>query len=188
MALEKTHLADPKALRAYAHPLRLSLVSLLRREGPQTATQAAAALGESVPGCSFHLRQLAKYGLVERAPGADNRERPWRATTTYTSWDDASEDPEVRAATDQLTSVILGRYFEQAQAWLRHRSAEPRRWRAVTGISDDSMHLTAKELTTIGEQIAAIFEPYQARRTDPRLRPRGSRRVTFVNIVMTSEK
>jgi hypothetical protein len=34
-------LTDPRALRAVAHPLRLRLVGLLRREGPLTATQAA---------------------------------------------------------------------------------------------------------------------------------------------------
>ena len=33
-------LTDPRALRALAHPVRLTLVSVLRREGPLTATQA----------------------------------------------------------------------------------------------------------------------------------------------------
>ena len=42
----------------------MSLLGLLRREGPMTATQAAAELGESVPNCSFHLRQLDQYGLA----------------------------------------------------------------------------------------------------------------------------
>src|SRR4051812_2136027 len=58
-------LDDPRALRAYAHPLRLSLIGMLRRNGPMTATQCAAVLDENVPNCSFHLRQLAKYGLAE---------------------------------------------------------------------------------------------------------------------------
>ena len=80
MSLPEVKLSDPKALRGYAHPLRMALIGLLRQQGPMTATQAAERLGESVPNCSFHLRQLAKYGLAERAPGADARERPWRAT------------------------------------------------------------------------------------------------------------
>ncbi|MGH3152377.1 MAG: winged helix-turn-helix domain-containing protein, partial [Streptosporangiaceae bacterium] len=62
-------LTDARALRAYAHPVRMKLVGLLRTEGPLTATRAAELLGESTGTCSFHLRQLAKYGLVEEAGG-----------------------------------------------------------------------------------------------------------------------
>ena len=64
-----TRLTDPRALRAYAHPVRMRLMGLLRTEGPLTATRAADLLGESSGTCSFHLRQLAKYGLVEEAEG-----------------------------------------------------------------------------------------------------------------------
>src|SRR2546426_926461 len=78
--LSSVRLTDPRALRAYAHPTRIELVGLLRRQGPLTATQAAGLIGESVAGCSFHLRQLAKYGLVEEAGGGRGREKPWRAT------------------------------------------------------------------------------------------------------------
>jgi len=31
-------LTGPQALRAYAHPTRLTLMALLRQDGPQTAT------------------------------------------------------------------------------------------------------------------------------------------------------
>src|SRR5580693_2977014 len=85
-AARSVRLTDPRALRAYAHPTRMALVALLRRDGPQTATQAALATGESVASCSFHLRQLAKYGLVEEA-GGRGREKPWRATAMFTDFD-----------------------------------------------------------------------------------------------------
>src|ERR687889_2788790 len=100
MTLSQVKLEDPRSLRAYAHPLRLSLIGLLRGSGPMTATRAAAELGETVPNCSFHLRQLAKYGLVERVPGADARERPWRATAFFTTWEGGTDDPEYQAAVD----------------------------------------------------------------------------------------
>src|SRR6516164_10072494 len=90
-------MTDPRALRALAHPLRLSLLGMLRTEGPLTATQAGELLGESSASCSFHLRQLAKYGLVEETGGGQGRERPWRATAMYTSWPDYAEDPKVDA-------------------------------------------------------------------------------------------
>src|SRR6202034_1371981 len=81
-----TRLTDARALRAYAHPVRMKLVGLLRTEGPLTATRAGELLGESSGTCSFHLRQLAKYGLVEEAGGGTGRQKPWRATTTSTDW------------------------------------------------------------------------------------------------------
>src|SRR3954468_13206510 len=121
---DSIELNDARSLRAYAHPLRMRLIGLLRTEGPMTATQAAARLGDNVPNCSFHLRQLAKYGLVERAPGADQRERPWQATAQYTSWDDDSDDPAIKAAADQLNSVVLGQYVERAQEYLATRAGE----------------------------------------------------------------
>ena len=157
MTLSQVKLDDPRSLRAYAHPLRLSLIGLLRGSGPMTATRAAAELGETVPNCSFHLRQLAKYGLVERAPGADARERPWRATADSTSWDDASEDPEMKSATDQLNAVILGQYVRRAEEYLATRTAEPAEWRAAAGFGDAVVHVTAQELTELTTQVEALF-------------------------------
>ena len=55
-------MASPVTRRASS-----SLLGLLRRSGPLTATQAAAELGDSVPNCSFHLRQLARGELAGSA-------------------------------------------------------------------------------------------------------------------------
>src|SRR6476659_5694344 len=92
---EKTlTLTDPRALRALAHPTRLKLVGLLRKHGPLTATQAGVLLDEVPASASFHLRQLAKYGLVEEAPGGRGRERPWRSSAAITSWANVGDTPE----------------------------------------------------------------------------------------------
>ena len=42
-----TRLTDPRALRAYAHPVRMKLVGLLRAHGSLTATKAGELIGES---------------------------------------------------------------------------------------------------------------------------------------------
>jgi hypothetical protein len=60
------------ALRGLAHPIRLQLLAQL------TSTRAGALTGETVANCSFHLRQLAKYGFVEATAGDDRRHHPWR--------------------------------------------------------------------------------------------------------------
>jgi predicted ArsR family transcriptional regulator len=183
----RSELRDAQAMRAYAHPLRRKLVVLLRRFGPQTATQAAKALNDNVPNCSFHLRQLAKYGLVERVEGSDNRERPWRATTMATSWDDSTEDPERRAAADHLVANIVSGYFDMARDWLRDRDRETTEWRKVTGISDQTLHVTAEELGGVIDDIDAIVRKYLDRQTDASLRPEGSRAINLVQLVMPWE-
>lgn len=66
------------ALRGLAHPIRLQLLALLADERQLTSTRASALTGETVANCSFHLRQLAKYGFVEATDGDDRRHHPWR--------------------------------------------------------------------------------------------------------------
>ena len=177
-------LTDPRTLRAYAHPLRMRLIGLLRSGGPMTATQAAARLDDNVPNCSFHLRQLAKYGFVERVPGADGRERPWRATTRDTSWDDDSDDPALKAATDQLNSVMLALYVQYAQDYLAVRGDEPVEWRAAAGFGDALLYVTATELRELTEEVDALLARYDERVADPARRPPGSRPVQIIQMAV----
>ena len=67
--VEPRRLTDPRAMRAVAHPVRIALLEVLGTEGPLTATQAGEHIGESPTTCSFHLRQLAKYGFIEEVEG-----------------------------------------------------------------------------------------------------------------------
>ncbi|BFO21324.1 hypothetical protein SHKM778_77120 [Streptomyces sp. KM77-8] len=58
----------------------MRLLNTLRRNGPATASQLAARLGESSGATSYHLRQLAAHGFVEDAPEhGKGRERWWKA-------------------------------------------------------------------------------------------------------------
>ena len=177
-------LDEATALRAYAHPLRLKLIGLLRSEGPMTATQAAARLADTVPNCSFHLRQLAKYGLAERSPGADARERPWRATAQYTAWDSDSADPAVRAAAGQLETAILGEYTQRVRDYLARRSDEPGEWRGATGLGDVLAHVTAAELAQLMAELDALMARFDDRLEDPARRPAGARPVQIMRMAV----
>src|ERR1700750_1052640 len=114
-------LTDPRAMRAYAHPVRMALIGLLRTEGPLTATQAAARLGESSGTCSFHLRQLAKYGFCEEGGGGHGREKPWRATAFSTNWSTSIENPELSDAQRQLDATVVQHYMTRVARWLADR-------------------------------------------------------------------
>lgn len=66
-------------LKAYAHPTRRDVLSLLHRRDRLRAADIAEALGVSASTASFHLRVLADAGLIEEAPehARDRRDRVW---------------------------------------------------------------------------------------------------------------
>jgi DNA-binding transcriptional ArsR family regulator len=175
-------LTDPRALRAVAHPTRLKLIALLRRLGPLTATQAGERIGESPAGCSFHLRSLAKWGLVEEAGGGRGRERPWQATANGHEWAAHGPSEEVDEAGDLLTRVVVQRWFEEAQQWVDRRHQEPREWDEAAIFGDRMIAVTPAEMAEIDGKIAALLEPYMKRVGRPEGVPEGARNVTFVNL------
>ena len=182
-----TRLTDPRALRAYAHPVRMKLVGLLRTEGPLTATRAAELLGESSGTCSFHLRQLAKYGLVEEAGGGTGRQKPWRATTMATAWSSVADTPEQAAATGLLQTVIAERYFEMLMHWLEASPDQPPEWQEAAWLGDQILYVTVDELSELGRQVEQLVDKYVERQVKPELRPPDARRVSYLHIAFPSE-
>jgi hypothetical protein len=158
------------------------LAALLRRDGPQTATQAAKAIGESVASCSFHLRQMAKYGLVEQAGGGRGREKPWRATAMFTDWDHGAEDPVAAAAAQALQLALAEQYFELTARWLTAQSGEPAEWREAAQFGDTLLYLTAAELGELGGKVQSLVQPYLDRLEDATERPAGARPVMLLRL------
>lgn len=179
---ETTWLSDPRQLRAYAHPLRMALVGLLRREGSLTATRAAALLNESVANCSFHLRQLAKHGLVEQAGGGRGREKPWRATARYTTWPHHSGERGLDTAANELQRAVLQRYFQLASRSVDDLEAESPEWKRAVHFDDHILFATPEELTAITDVVLDAVRPFLARADHPDRRPPGARPVCLVHL------
>lgn len=80
---EPQQIADPRALKALTHPMRMRLIGELATRGACRAVDLANALGQPANSVSFHLRQLARYGLVEEDTGhsTDRREHWWRTAS-----------------------------------------------------------------------------------------------------------
>lgn len=149
---------DPQAIRALAHPLRLDLIELLSAIGPATAATCARHLGTGQASCSFHLRQLAKYGYVEQAPETgDRRERPWRLTDTR------QDIGEQGPAADEMSRVFVEREAVRILDSIASRADEPQRWRDATFLSGATLPVTAEELAAIRDGIEAVLEPYADR-------------------------
>jgi DNA-binding transcriptional ArsR family regulator len=171
---EPRRLTDPRAMRAVAHPVRIALLEVLGTEGPLTATQAGELIGESPTTCSFHLRQLAKYGFIEEVEGVAGRRRPWRLIHTGLSFSDVSDDPETRLAATALTRVLHDFYLDRLKEGLALRRDTPTEWQKATGADEFLLYVTVDELQALNEQMLALVQPFVERIGNPKTRPRGS--------------
>ncbi|MDT0166807.1 helix-turn-helix domain-containing protein [Actinotalea sp. AC32] len=174
---------DPSSLKAYAHPLRLQIIRHLNDHGPSTATELASVLGESTGQTSYHLRQLARHGLVEDVPErGKGRERWWRSSSIDV---DAAtlleEDPGVADAARLLLTTVVQHRAAALDRWL-NRGEVPVEWRQSMH-TELTMQLDADELTRLNEEAQAFFEPWvrlsAQRRDDPAWADRPRVRVYY---------
>ena len=151
-------LDDPRALRALAHPTRLALLDRLA-EGPATATAAGAAVGISASAASYHLRALAKWGLVTEAEGGRGRERPWRAAGFAFEPAD-HQSAAAAAAVSVLSAQIVDRGNRETMNFLEAESRLPTPWRRASRVSNTTLQVTAAEAAEIGEKLDELLTPY----------------------------
>ena len=165
---------DPRTLRALAHPVRIALIEALRLGGAMTATELGEEIGESPTTCSFHLRQLARYGFVEEAGGGKGRARPWRMTSIGMEIP-AVDDPETTIAAATVARLFRERQLDRYRTWQETNATYPLEWREAAGDSQLLFYLTAEELRQLNEELRALVGPrFRERLTDPSLRPPGA--------------
>ncbi|WP_166351932.1 winged helix-turn-helix domain-containing protein [Phytoactinopolyspora limicola] len=182
---EPRELRDPAELRALAHPVRLAILELLITNGPSTATELAEQLGDESPAnCSWHLRQLNRYGFIEEAGTGPGRQRRWRVIPQPTSFGPTSDDtPELTHAIDAADEVMLGREIAVLRAWQSTRRDEPEQWRDASFALNSHAWLTADEMAAFQTEFKELLARHsipQADRLDPATRPAGARHVRLV--------
>lgn len=158
-----TVVSTSDALRAIAHPLRMRLIGLLRRHGPSTASRLGREVGESSGSTSYHLRQLARYGLVELDPEQPNRrDKLWRAVHDATDVDVGSleDDPAGRAALGRLVQMQVERFGRHAAAATQLPADELRVWGPAMASSDASTRLTPQMLTELRDELLRVVSEW----------------------------
>lgn len=173
---------DPRMMRALAHPARLAIMDILRREGPASATELAPRVGISPSAASWHLRHLAGFGLVrDGEPHPDGRARRWEAAVRGFRFDTPADTDDAEGFTAART--LMREMMAHALAFPGHWLAdiEPgleAEWSRAAGMSDTRVVVDAAELAAIWDAIEEVLAPYVNR--DAGERPAGSRGVRLM--------
>jgi DNA-binding transcriptional ArsR family regulator len=166
---------DAQTMRALAHPVRIALMEALSLHGPMTATEVGDLISESATTCSFHLRQLSKYGFVEEAGGGKGRSRPWKMSSIGMRMSATHDDPETALAAGALAGMFRDRQLKRYQNWRETRTSYPQEWQGAASDSEFVTYLTAGELRELNDEISdLLLSRFKDRLTDPAQRPAGA--------------
>ncbi|WP_298347423.1 helix-turn-helix domain-containing protein [Ferrimicrobium sp.] len=196
MALEKTavnpetkRLTDAQTMRALTHPVRIALLEVLAVHQSLTATQAGELLQETPTTCSFHLRQLAKYGFVEEAtPGkGKGRQRPWKLVHMGFTIQGEDLDAEGHIAADVLTQMFFRRALGRFEHWQRIHGSYPGEWDRASAADQTGLFVTATELAEVNAKVREVLATYRDRLVDPSLRPNDARLIEVLYLAYPVE-
>jgi DNA-binding transcriptional ArsR family regulator len=167
-------LEEPGAIRALAHPARLTIVDELYQGIERTASELAELTGLSASAMSYHLRALERWGVVERGEArVDARERPWRASGRSLSF---VSDADSAAAVDVIAAGYLQQLRDELRRWALVERDETATWREAAGVRRSFLWLTEDEAGAFSTELRAVVDRYVADR-DAARHPAGTRRV-----------
>jgi predicted ArsR family transcriptional regulator len=153
---------DLGMLRALSHPRRQAILQQLSMHGPATSASLARDLGWNTGATSYHLRELARYGLVEELPErAHGRERWWRHVPRDLRFPRRSQQTaETRAVVDEMNRLGFTSDLEtfvrvQAEADLDGG------WGDAFPYSRGTVRVTLEELVEFFEEYIALLKRYQ---------------------------
>ena len=161
---ERRVINDIDAMRALAHPQRVAILSYLLSGPARTATECAAEVGGSASACSYHLRELERFGLVERAEASDDgRTRPWRAAAVgYSIGESIDAPPAARAAGLALSRAELAENRRLIERFLAAGESLDDAWRSASDFHTFELMVSPSELVELNEKVAALLRDYRA--------------------------
>jgi predicted ArsR family transcriptional regulator len=156
--------SDPRVLRAIAHPMRQRVLGELVAAGHLRAADVAEVLDIPANQASFHLRQLAKYGLVEPAPelARDGRDRVWKPVHEHglnLHVEEMAKGPGGKAA----VAVWRRQAASTAKAAVDRAYAHRKTRDAHVMISDEWIRLTRAEAKELADELIALQARWQDR-------------------------
>ena len=155
-------MTDVRMLRGIAHPMRNRILEEMSAGGPMRAADVAERLGIPANQASFHLRQLAKYGLVEDAPelARDGRDRVWRVTFESglsVNLDDLAVQDGGKAA----VTVFRKQWTADAHAAIDRADRPDRQKDAMVAVSTHAVRLTKDEARALANEISDLVDGWR---------------------------
>jgi DNA-binding transcriptional ArsR family regulator len=186
MAKTKRFEMDAAGLKALAHPMRVRIHQILALRGRVSVTSLAEELGESTGATSYHLRQLARHGLVEQCdpPEGGGRQRWWRMAVDeiHMSGFDFLEKAETREAVGFLLREYQADRSRKLANWYATATQWPAEWQKASSDMDGRLELNPKQTRALADELAALLERYRE------LKPgRGARKVDVQYAVFPSD-
>jgi DNA-binding transcriptional ArsR family regulator len=167
---------DAGALKALAHPMRVRINQILALRGQVSVTSLAEELGESTGATSYHLRQLARHGLVEQCdpPEGGGRQRWWRMAVDeiHMSGFDFMRNSDTREAVGFLLREYNADRTRKLANWYTTATEWPPEWQQASSDMDGRLDLNAKQTRALADELGALIDKYH------KLKPgRGARKV-----------
>ncbi len=156
--------SDPRMLRGIAHPVRGRILDEIEAGGPMRAADVAKRIDIPANQASFHLRQLAKYGLVEEAPelARDGRDRVWRSRYEgglSVNLGELAEQPGGKAA----VAVFRKSWLAEAHGMI-DRADQPERLKdAMVAVSQTALRLTKADAKKFTEDLNELVERWRVK-------------------------
>src|SRR4051812_12452567 len=165
---------DAAALKALAHPLRVQILRLLDVRDQMSVTGLAAELGETTGAISYHLRQLARHGLVEEgdADGPEESDGPRAVGRRRRLWRMAVDEIHISGhafLTDPDTKEAAGfllREFESSRSrrlahWFATSTTWPEEWQNASSDMDGTLTLDPAQTRALADELKAVLDRYR---------------------------
>jgi len=155
---------DARAMKAFAHPLRMMMYDFLNDHGAATATMLAKHTGESTGQTSYHLRQLERHGFVAEDPArGSGRERWWKPVGFRLDGAEMVTDPSTRPAVTALLQHQVAQRAETLADWFERSESEPAQWRESSISSRTTAAMTAQEVAELRDALMATIHEHTER-------------------------
>lgn len=166
-------------LRAMAHPLRMQLAERVGRRGTARAADLAADLEIAANSVSYHLRILARGGVITEAPEAarDKRDRVWKLAQANFQHAPAENSESTGPLVDHDYVEASGATTLAALEWIRsawvseiaQRTAnfpEPAEQRALASMFSSPMRLSREQSRELFAVVQKQLMTYNALNRD----------------------
>jgi DNA-binding transcriptional ArsR family regulator len=165
---------DAASLKALAHPLRVQILRLLEVREQMSVTSLAEELGETTGAVSYHLRQLARHGLVEEgdaevAADPDGRRAVGRRRRLWRMAVDEIHMSGMAFLSDEDTREAAGfllREFESSRSrrlahWFATATTWPQEWQLASSDMDGTLTLDPAQTRALADELKALLDRYR---------------------------